>query len=99
MANLSIEIAERLVKEELADIQAKTLVDTLLGESTLNKDMANLRVASRYAKALLGLASERNELKAVEADLKHVGELISSSREFELLLEVGCKTRSKASRT
>lgn len=49
--------------------------------------MANLRVASRYAKALLGLASERNELKAVETDLKHVGELISSSREFELLLE------------
>ena len=37
VANLSIEIAERLVKEELADKdKQKTLVDTLLGESTLS---------------------------------------------------------------
>ena len=37
VANLSIEIAERLVKEELADKdKQKTLVDQLLGESTLS---------------------------------------------------------------
>lgn len=37
VANLSLEIAERLVKEELADKdKQKTLVDKLLGESTLS---------------------------------------------------------------
>ena len=48
--------------------------------------MGSIRVASRYAKALLGLASERGGLKAVEADLNTLSALVDSSREFELLL-------------
>lgn len=48
--------------------------------------MGSLRVASRYAKALLGLASERDELKAVESDINTLSTLIDSSKEFELLL-------------
>ena len=48
--------------------------------------MGSIRVASRYAKALLGLASERGELKAVEDDLNTLSALVDSSREFELLL-------------
>ena len=48
--------------------------------------MGSLRVASRYAKALLGLASERGELKAVESDINTLSSLLDSSKEFELLL-------------
>ena len=48
--------------------------------------MKSLRVASRYAKALLGLASERGELKAVESDINTLSSLVDSSKEFELLL-------------
>tara|TARA_B000000532_G_scaffold239127_1_gene228336 strand:- start:496 stop:1053 length:558 start_codon:yes stop_codon:yes gene_type:complete len=48
--------------------------------------MESLRVASRYAKALLGLASERGELKAVESDINTLSSLVDSSKEFELLL-------------
>jgi len=48
--------------------------------------MGSLRVASRYAKALLGLASERSELKAVESDINTLSSLLDSSKEFELLL-------------
>ena len=48
--------------------------------------MGSLRVASRYAKALLGLASERDELKAVESDINTLSSLVDSSKEFELLL-------------
>lgn len=48
--------------------------------------MAGTRVASRYAKSLLGLASERNELENVESDLHSISGLINASRDFELLL-------------
>lgn len=48
--------------------------------------MASKRVASRYAKALLGLASERNELDQVESELHMIASLINASRDFELLL-------------
>ena len=48
--------------------------------------MASKRVASRYAKALLGLASERNELNRVESELRMIASLVDASREFELLL-------------
>ena len=48
--------------------------------------MASIRVASRYAKALLGLASERGELSAIDNDINTLSELVNSSREFELLL-------------
>ena len=48
--------------------------------------MASKRVASRYAKALLGFASERNELDLVESELHMISSLVDASREFELLL-------------
>jgi F-type H+-transporting ATPase subunit delta len=48
--------------------------------------MASTRVASRYAKALLGFASERNELDRVESELHTIASLIDASRDFELLL-------------
>jgi F-type H+-transporting ATPase subunit delta len=48
--------------------------------------MASKRVASRYAKALLGFASERNELDRIEADLLTINSLLDASREFKLLL-------------
>ena len=48
--------------------------------------MASIRVASRYAKALLGLASERGELSVIDNDINTLSNLVNSSREFELLL-------------
>ena len=48
--------------------------------------MGSIRVASRYAKALLGLASERGELGAIDSDINTLSSLVDSSREFELLL-------------
>ena len=48
--------------------------------------MGSSRVASRYAKALLGLASERKELTNVGSDINTLSSLLDSSRDFELLL-------------
>ena len=48
--------------------------------------MGSKRVASRYAKALLGLASERNELTTVGPDVNKLSSLVNSSRDFEMLL-------------
>ena len=48
--------------------------------------MARKRVASRYAKALLGFASERNELDRIESELLTINSLLDASREFKLLL-------------
>ena len=48
--------------------------------------LASKRVESRYAKALLGFASERNELDLVESELRMISSLVDASREFELLL-------------
>ena len=48
--------------------------------------MAGTRVASRFAKALLGLASERNELQSIEQDLHSISGLIDASRDFEVML-------------
>lgn len=48
--------------------------------------MSNARAAHRYAKALLDLAIERNELDRVHADLDIVKASISESRDFRNLL-------------
>ena len=48
--------------------------------------MGSTRVASRYAKALLGLASERGELSSVGSDINTLSSLVRSSKDFELLL-------------
>ena len=57
--------------------------------------MASKRVASRYAKALLGFASERNELDLVESELRMISSLVDASREFELLLTIIVKPNKK----
>jgi|TARA_B100001564_G_scaffold103791_1_gene85690 F-type H+-transporting ATPase subunit delta len=49
--------------------------------------MATARVAARYAKALLSLAQERNELDVVGTDLDRIQALLSESRELVLMLQ------------
>lgn len=49
--------------------------------------MKEIRVASRYAKSLLGLAIEQNKLEEAYADMKLVAETCSSSRDLSLLLK------------
>ena len=44
------------------------------------------RVASRYSKALLELAVEKNELERVSADVAALKAAVSGSRDLELLL-------------
>ncbi len=48
--------------------------------------MKEFRVASRYAKSLLGLAVEQNTLEEAFADMKLVADTCAESREFRLLL-------------
>ena len=47
--------------------------------------MGFLRVASRYAKALVSLAVEQNVLDAVKADADFVLDTINSSKELRVL--------------
>ncbi|MGB0179882.1 MAG: F0F1 ATP synthase subunit delta, partial [Flavobacteriales bacterium] len=49
--------------------------------------MATARVAARYAKALLSLAQERNELDAVGQDLDTLDALFAGSRDLVVLLQ------------
>ena len=49
--------------------------------------MKEVRVASRYAKSLLGLAIEQNKLDKIYADMQFVKNTIADSRELELLLK------------
>lgn len=59
--------------------------------------MSNARAAHRYAKALLDLSIERNELDAVQSDLNLVKASMSESREFRnLLASPVIKPRQKA---
>jgi len=48
--------------------------------------MLNPRVASRYAKSILDLAVERNELEKVYNDMLYLQQVIKASREFLNLL-------------
>lgn len=45
--------------------------------------MANQRLASRYAKAMLGLATEQNVVDAVYVSVKELEENLSSSNDFK----------------
>ena len=49
--------------------------------------MRETRVASRYAKSLLDLAVEKNELEAVYIDMQHMVSTISQSKDLSLLLK------------
>ena len=48
--------------------------------------MANARLAGRYAKSLLGLATEQSQLEAVYADMKYLHAVCEASHEFVNLL-------------
>jgi F-type H+-transporting ATPase subunit delta len=48
--------------------------------------MPNPRLASRYAKSILDLAIERDQLEDVYADMQYLQQLIAASREFLNLL-------------
>lgn len=48
--------------------------------------MPNPRLATRYAKSLIDLASEKGQLEAVYADAKYLQALTKASREFANLL-------------
>ena len=49
--------------------------------------MADLRVASRYVKSLLGLAVERGELEAVHQDMLLLSKVCRESRDFSMMLK------------
>ncbi len=48
--------------------------------------MPNPRLAARYAKSLVDLAVEKNQLEAVHADIKYLEAVCDSSRDFVSLL-------------
>lgn len=49
--------------------------------------MPNPRLANRYAKSLIDLAVERNQLEAVYADMKYLEAACKASRDFRNLLK------------
>jgi F-type H+-transporting ATPase subunit delta len=49
--------------------------------------MQNPRIAGRYAKSLIDLSVERNELEAVYTEMKYLGQVIKQSREFAAVLD------------
>lgn len=49
--------------------------------------MPNPRLAARYAKSLIGLANEKNQLEAVYKDMLFLQSVCKSSREFVTLLK------------
>lgn len=49
--------------------------------------MPNPRLASRYAKSLLDLAKEQNNVEAVLSDVKTIQNALAGSREFQLFLQ------------
>jgi F-type H+-transporting ATPase subunit delta len=48
--------------------------------------MSNLRLAGRYAKSLLDLATEQGQIEAVYADMKYIQALCNASSEFVNML-------------
>lgn len=49
--------------------------------------MPNPRLASRYAKSLLGLAVEKDQLEAVYADMQWIEAVCKASRDFVVMLK------------
>ncbi|MFT4062208.1 MAG: ATP synthase F1 subunit delta [Edaphocola sp.] len=48
--------------------------------------MQNPRLAARYAKSLLDIALEQNNLEAIKADMEYIAKICAESRDFELML-------------
>jgi F-type H+-transporting ATPase subunit delta len=57
--------------------------------------MTNPRLASRYAKSIIDLAVERNELESVFHDMNYVQQLTSQSKELLVLLKSPIVTADK----
>lgn len=57
--------------------------------------MPNPRLAYRYAKSLIDLAVEQNQLETVHADMQYMKAVCSSSREFTALLRSPVVTSDK----
>jgi F-type H+-transporting ATPase subunit delta len=57
--------------------------------------MPNPRLAHRYAKSLIDLATEKGELETVYADVKYLQSVCKSSNEFMLLLKSPIVTADK----
>lgn len=49
--------------------------------------MPNPRLASRYAKSILDLSIEQDQLDAVLKDMQYLNAVVSESRDFQLLLQ------------
>lgn len=49
--------------------------------------MANIRIAKRYAKALIEIAEEMNKLDKITKDVQFIDSLIRDSRELQLFLK------------
>ncbi len=49
--------------------------------------MSNLRVADRYAKSLIDLSTERQQLEIVYKDMQYLSSVCKNSREFVNLLK------------
>lgn len=49
--------------------------------------MGSFRIASRYAKSLLQLAEEKNQLEQVYADMKNVDSILTASRDLRLVFK------------
>jgi F-type H+-transporting ATPase subunit delta len=49
--------------------------------------MLNPRLAGRYAKSIIDLAVERNQLEVVHDDMQYLGSVMKQSREFTNLLQ------------
>jgi F-type H+-transporting ATPase subunit delta len=60
--------------------------------------MANYRIATRYAEALLTAAEEQKLLDRIAADMKGLEETMQKSREFSLFLKNPIVTREKKQR-
>jgi F-type H+-transporting ATPase subunit delta len=48
--------------------------------------MSNVRLATRYAKSLIGLATERGELEKVFGDMEWLQSLCKGNRDFVTML-------------
>jgi len=60
--------------------------------------MPNPRLAHRYAKSLIDLSVEKNQLEIVYADMKYLQSVCKASKEFAVLLQSPIITADKKSR-
>ena len=60
--------------------------------------MPNPRLANRYAKSLIDLSVEKNQLETVYADMKYLQSVCKASKEFSVLLQSPIITADKKTR-